>query len=78
MDPNLEKQRICPECGSTDIVAGIAVSQTADSGELGLSYKSLGFLRASAPIFADLCSGCGTIVRFYVRDTHKPWIKSSV
>jgi len=78
MPINPQKQRTCSECGSTDIVAGIAVSQTAVSGEIGLSYKSLGVLTASAPMFADLCSDCGTIVRFYVRDTHKPWIKNSV
>lgn len=66
---------MCPECGGTDIAAGIAVSQTSVSGEVGLSYK-FGILTTSAPIFADLCSSCGTIVRFYVRDPNKPWIKS--
>jgi hypothetical protein len=75
MATDSQKQRTCSECGSTEIVAGIAVSLAAVSGEIGLSYKSLGILRASAPMFADLCSGCGTIVRLYVRDAHKPWLK---
>ncbi len=75
MATNSQKQRTCPDCGNTDIIAGIAVSQTAVSGEIGLSYKSFGVLTASAPMFADLCSDCGTIVRIYVRDTKKPWIK---
>ncbi len=76
MATDSQKQRTCSECGGTEIVAGIAVSQTAVSGEVGLSYKTMGILTASAPMFADLCSGCGTIVRLYVRDARKPWIKS--
>jgi hypothetical protein len=76
MSHGSSKQRGCSECGSTEITEGIAVSQSAVSGEIGLSCKSLAFLTASAPLFADLCIKCGTVVRFYVRDTDKQWIKS--
>ena len=76
MTPESSKRRVCSECGGTEIVEGIAVSQSAVSGEIGLSYKSLAFLTASAPLFADLCAKCGTVVRFYVRGTDKQWIKS--
>jgi len=69
-----QKQRTCPECGSTDIVVGIGVSKTAETGNIGLSYKSLAILRSTAPLYADLCRQCGTVVRFFVRDRNKSWI----
>lgn len=69
------KQRTCSECGSHDIAVGIAVTKTAEAGHVGLSYKALGILRGTAPLSADLCKRCGTIVRFYVRDPDLPWLK---
>jgi len=74
MATDSQKQRTCSECGSTDIVVGIAVTKTADTGHIGLSYKSLAILRGTAQLYADLCKRCGTVVRFYVRDTDKPWM----
>jgi hypothetical protein len=68
-----QKQRTCSECGGTDIVVGIAVTKTADSGHIGLSYKGWAIFLATEQLYADLCKQCGTVVRFYVRDSHKPW-----
>jgi len=70
------KLRICAECKSTDFVAGVAVSQSAEAGHIGLSYKAFGFLRGTAKLYADLCRHCGTVARLYVRETDKPWIQS--
>jgi hypothetical protein len=71
-----QKARTCGECGSTDIVTGVPISQTAESGHIGLSYKALGFLRGSAQLYADVCRSCGTVARLYVREPDKPWIQS--
>jgi hypothetical protein len=73
--PAPKKTRICPECGSTDIVEAISVSQTSVSGAIGLSYKTMALLTASAPLYADLCHQCGTVIRFFVRDPSKPWVR---
>lgn len=74
MSHEKNKQRTCTECGSTDIAAGIRVSQTAESGGIGLTYKTLAILHATAPLYADLCRQCGTVARFFVREPNKPWI----
>ena len=71
-----KKQRICPDCGSGDVVSGISVRQTAEASDIGLNYKALGILRGTVPMYADLCRQCGTIVRFFVREKDKPWIKN--
>ena len=70
-----QKQRICPECGSSDIIAGVGVSQTGETGGIGLCFKTLVVLRGTAPLYADLCRQCGTVVRLFVRETDKPWMK---
>ena len=69
-----KKVRACPECGSTDIAEGVGVSKTAESGKIGLSYKSMAILRGTSPLHADLCRQCGTVIRFFVRETDQPWI----
>ena len=70
-----QKQRNCPECGGTDIAMGVGMSVTAEAGRVGLSYKTLGILRGTSPLFADLCRQCGTVIRFHVREADKPWIE---
>lgn len=74
MSTEQNKQRTCTECGSTDIAAGIRVSKTAETGSIGLTYKTLGILHATAPLYADLCRQCGTVARFFVREPDRPWI----
>ena len=71
MATDSQKQRTCSECGSTDI----AVTKTAETGHIGLSYKALAILRGTEQLYADLCKQCGTVVRFYVRETDKPWMQ---
>ena len=76
MGTSSEKQHKCSECGSSDIVTGITVTKTAETGSIGLSYKSLGILRGTAQLYADMCRQCGTVVRLYVRETDKSWVQS--
>ena len=66
--------RTCPQCGSKEIVEGIPLNQTAEAGNIGLSYRAWGPFRGTAPLFADLCQRCGTVVRLFVREPDKRWI----
>lgn len=75
MTAEAKNQRTCSECGSTDIVTGIAVSKTAESGHIGLSYRALAILRGTEQLYADLCQHCGTVARLYVRESNQPWIR---
>ena len=73
MSNDQKSTRTCPECGSTEIVRAVSVTKTAESGSVGLSYKCLGILRGTEPLYADLCHKCGTIVRLFVKETDKKW-----
>lgn len=64
----------CPHCGGGDVVHAIEVIQNAEVGRIGLEYKVLGPLRGAEPLLADLCRGCGTVVRLFVRTTDRKWI----
>ena len=59
-------QEKCPYCGGSKIIANIRISQTAEVGKIGLSFKTAMILVGTEPILADLCSGCGSITRFHV------------
>lgn len=63
----------CPECGSEQIVRGVSVGQSAESGKIGLSYRAALGLTGTEPIVADVCDGCGLLVRLYVKDVGKAW-----
>ncbi len=64
---------MCPKCGSDNLTLNIRVSQSVETGHTGLSYRSVMFLSGSEAILADLCQGCGTIVRFHVSNTDRKW-----
>ncbi|MEI6604661.1 MAG: hypothetical protein WCP35_05080 [Verrucomicrobiota bacterium] len=63
------------DCLFSDIAIGVGISMTAETGGVGLSYKALGILRGTSPLFADLCRQCGTVIRFHVKEADKPWIE---
>jgi len=63
----------CPHCGGTNIVVGVRVDQTADAGRIGLCYKTKFVLMGTEPLYADVCEGCGTVTRMYVKETGKNW-----
>ena len=74
MTTDSKRSRSCPECGGTEIAEGVRVTQTAEAGSVGLSYKAWGPLRGTEPLLADVCRRCGTVVRFFVKEPDKPWI----
>jgi hypothetical protein len=67
-------QNKCPYCGGTEIVENVTISQTATAGGCGLCYKSAMIFVGTEPLLADLCSGCGTITRFHVKETDRKWM----
>jgi hypothetical protein len=66
----------CSYCGSTKIVVGVRLSQTAEVGGIGLSYKALGPFMGTERVVADLCDECGTLNRLYVKEVGKRWSQS--
>lgn len=67
--------RSCPHCGSTDLVLGLKLNQTADAGHVGLPYKTARIFVATEPLRADLCRRCGTVARWFVEEPDRPWAR---
>jgi hypothetical protein len=65
----------CPHCGGRSLVRGIELGLTAEAGQVGLKHRMALELVGTEPLHADLCSSCGTILRFYVKDTGKNWLR---
>ena len=63
----------CPYCGGTQIVRAVHVGKTAETGDIGLSYRTAFVLTGTEPLVADLCDRCGTVVRLYVKEVGKQW-----
>ena len=64
----------CPRCGGGDIVQAIELNQNAEAGRIGLEYKAAGLFRGTEQLLADLCRGCGTVVRLFVRTADRRWV----
>ncbi|MFA5189268.1 MAG: hypothetical protein WC740_01000 [Verrucomicrobiia bacterium] len=64
----------CPDCGSTDVIAGVKISMTAEVGSIGLSYKANMLLHGTEALCADMCQACGTVIRLYVKNPRRKWI----
>jgi hypothetical protein len=76
-DQNISSQanlRPCSHCSSTQIVSGVEINQGIEIGSFGLVYKALGPMRGTERLLADLCLNCGTVTRFFVRNTQKKWV----
>ncbi|PSH03698.1 MAG: hypothetical protein CXZ00_10985 [Acidobacteria bacterium] len=67
--------RTCFHCGGNDIASAVQISQNAESGSIGLAYKVWKLLRGVEPLLADLCQSCGTVLRLYVKEAKKEWIR---
>jgi len=65
----------CPHCGSTDVITGLKVSQNAEVGRIGLAYKAAVLFVGTEELHADLCRGCGSVIRFFVKETNRNWIR---
>lgn len=63
----------CPYCGGSNITQGVRVGQTAEVGDIGLSYKTKFLVIGTEQLHADICNDCGTVSRFFVRNTARQW-----
>ena len=67
----------CPYCGGERIKFSIAWGKSAETGNVGLKYKSNeGFfsLTGVAQVYSDLCLDCKSVLRTYIKeDTNKNW-----
>ena len=64
----------CPHCGSGELITGLKVNQNAEVGRIGLAYKAALLFVGTEELHADLCRACGSIVRFFVKETNRNWI----
>lgn len=67
--------RPCPHCGSEDVVTGLKLNQAAEVGNIGLAYKTARIFVGTEQLHADLCRACGSVVRFFVKDPRRNWLR---
>jgi hypothetical protein len=73
----------CEHCGSSELISGIEVVASGGSGDVrpGLlcNAKEKGLFKGAEKnkresLFAELCTACGTVKRFYVKDPKRDWV----
>ena len=64
----------CTHCSNGSITRNVKLDQSNDVGTVGLAFKRAGIFHVSEQLLADLCTECGTVVRFHVRDTDRNWV----
>jgi hypothetical protein len=65
----------CSNCGGDRIESGVAIGQTAETGNIGPEYKG-SILIGVTQMYCDICLDCGEIIRFYIKDrTDRSWYK---
>ncbi len=67
----------CQHCGGSDLIGGLEVNQSVEVGSTGLRYKTAKIFVTVEPLKAELCRNCGTVVRFYVKETNRNWIQKA-
>lgn len=68
------REPICLHCESRRILLNVSISLTAETGAIGLKFRSLAIISGTQPLLADLCLDCGSVHRFHVRKTDRNWI----
>lgn len=63
----------CPYCGNNELVANILIRQNAEVLEIGLSYETQWGLTGTEQVLADLCTKCGSVIRFHVSCPNRKW-----
>lgn len=74
--PVIQGLRVCPCCGGSNIAKALKLNQSAEVGRIGLPYRAAGIFTATEALHADLCLGCGTVLRFFVLEPGRKWISS--
>jgi hypothetical protein len=73
----------CEHCGGSQLISGLTVSASGGGGDVrpGLlcKHKEKSFFKRwesgkRETLFADLCTSCGTVKRFYVKDPKRDWV----
>jgi hypothetical protein len=64
----------CPHCGGADLVRAVKLSHPTEAGSIGLQYWRLLIFGGAETLYADLCKGCGSVVRLYVHEVERNWI----
>ena len=73
MSDNLS-DKTCSKCKSSEIVCGVSISQSVETGCVGLQYKDGLLLVGTEPLLADLCTNCGHIEQLYINNTNHKWL----
>jgi len=56
------------------MLLGIKVVKSVDTGWVGFFYKAAGPFVGTEPLLADLCQNCGTVARFWVKNSRRRWL----
>ena len=63
----------CIYCGSENLEKELKIRGSKDIGNIHFQYSMLGM--ENEDIFVDLCKDCGSITRFYVKNTNRDWYR---
>ena len=66
----------CIYCSSTELIRNIKLGLNAEVSPFGLKYSALLGARGTEPVYADLCSACGSITRLHIQKTDRKWVTS--
>ncbi len=69
---------LCPSCGGGQIVGGLRIGLKGQAEAVGIVCEEKGRWTGIGwqdwePLRVDLCSSCGTVVRFYVERADRTW-----
>lgn len=64
----------CSYCGSKNLAFGIRLAMTAEVGDIGPQFKDGLLLVGTEPLLIDLCTACGHVARFYVKNPNHRWL----
>lgn len=65
----------CPRCGCGEIAENVKTGQSAETGSIGPKY-SKSIFQGVEPLYCDICTGCGEVLRFYVLNfKDKKWVQ---
>ena len=72
----IEGYGLCQHCGSNNIMMKMLIDHSGGNFSVGLHYQQ-GPLRVLGiePLYCDICSDCGTLIRSYIRTTDREWFR---
>lgn len=65
----------CPSCGGNDLIRGLEMGQGVEVGPFGFKYRAAKIFTGTEQLRAEMCRSCGTVVRFYVKETNRNWVQ---